>query len=480
MIDKREILDAATALGLNPHVVEKDYVLGWLLWGIYGHNALAKSWVFKGGTCLKKCFFETYRFSEDLDFTLTDESHLDAGFLKTVFAEIGERIYEATGIQLPSNYQEFEIYTNPRGTKSCQGKIGYQGPVSPRGRSTPRIKLDLTADECVVLAPVQSSIFHPYTDMPDGGITAQSYAYEEAFGEKIRALAERARPRDLYDVIHLYRNDDARPAPAVLLDVLRQKCAFKGIEPPILASLHPHKTNLEGGWNTMLTHQLPALPPVETFWDELPAFFDWLEGGAAPAIPAAYMRAPGEEVIRERTLRLPVSGAVQSYLEIIRFAASNRLCVDLVYQGSTRRIEPYSLRRTKDGNIILHAHNLDKGEHRSYRVDRIQGAQVTNQIFVPRFEIELTPAGPVAIAPTTTGVLSPSSGGFGTSTHSQPYRARTSRRSTGFGGPTYIYECAYCGKRFRRKKQITSLNPHKDKSGYPCSGRYAHWVDTQY
>ncbi|HEY0410225.1 MAG TPA: nucleotidyl transferase AbiEii/AbiGii toxin family protein [Candidatus Dormibacteraeota bacterium] len=24
----------------------------------------------KGGTCLRKCYYETYRFSEDLDFTL--------------------------------------------------------------------------------------------------------------------------------------------------------------------------------------------------------------------------------------------------------------------------------------------------------------------------------------------------------------------------------------------------------------------------
>jgi predicted nucleotidyltransferase component of viral defense system len=51
-------------------VVEKDYVLGWILAGMYGHEELAESWVFKGGTCLKKCYFETYRFSEDLDFTL--------------------------------------------------------------------------------------------------------------------------------------------------------------------------------------------------------------------------------------------------------------------------------------------------------------------------------------------------------------------------------------------------------------------------
>ena len=67
MIDRREILDMATQMSLNPHVVEKDYVLGWMLAGIASHPILRETWVFKGGTCLKKCYFETYRFSEDLD-----------------------------------------------------------------------------------------------------------------------------------------------------------------------------------------------------------------------------------------------------------------------------------------------------------------------------------------------------------------------------------------------------------------------------
>ena len=84
MIDKREIIDAATVLALNPHVAEKDYVLGWLLWGIHNHEVIGKNWIFKGGTCLKKCFFETYRFSEDLDFTLLDPSQIDGAFCKTV------------------------------------------------------------------------------------------------------------------------------------------------------------------------------------------------------------------------------------------------------------------------------------------------------------------------------------------------------------------------------------------------------------
>jgi len=481
MIDKREIIDAATALGLNPHVIEKDYVLGWVLWGIYGHEKLAASWIFKGGTCLKKCFFETYRFSEDLDFTLNDSSHVDTTFLKTAFAEINERIYEQTGIELPTDFQKFEVYTNPRGLEYCQGSLGYQGPISPRGKSMPRIKLDLTADERVVLPPVRVPVFHPYGDVPDGGIVVQSYAYEETFAEKVRALAERARPRDLYDVINLFRNAEVRPAASVLLDVLRQKCDFKDIAFPVLNALEQHKSDLEGAWGTMLAHQLPALPPFEHFWHALREFFSWLVGGVATPIPAAYRGVIGEEIIRERTLPLTISGVIRSSLEIIRFAASNRLCVALDYQGSTRLIEPYSLRRTQEGNVILHAHSVERNEHRSYRVDRIQGARVTDKTFTPRFEIELTPTGPVVIAQTATreptgSMLSPRS----SARLRRSRRDLTSRSFKSLSGPTYVYECSACGKRFNRRKQTAFLNPHKDKSGYPCLGGYAQLLDTRY
>ncbi len=59
MIDRRELLATAGNLSLLPNVVEKDYVLGWVLAGIYNHQELTDKWVFKGGTCLKKCYFET-------------------------------------------------------------------------------------------------------------------------------------------------------------------------------------------------------------------------------------------------------------------------------------------------------------------------------------------------------------------------------------------------------------------------------------
>lgn len=82
VIDRAEILRLANEFGLEPRIVEKDYILGWVLAGIYRDPLLSGTWVFKGGTCLKKCFFETYRFSEDLDFTVTDATQLDATFLE--------------------------------------------------------------------------------------------------------------------------------------------------------------------------------------------------------------------------------------------------------------------------------------------------------------------------------------------------------------------------------------------------------------
>jgi predicted nucleotidyltransferase component of viral defense system len=122
MIDRREILEAASWFSLLPAVVEKDYVLGWILAGIYGHEELAESWVFKGGTCLKKCYFETYRFSEDLDFTLREEEHLDEEFLRAAFEEVIAWVAEQSGLNLPADQLEFDIYNNPRGRPNCQGK----------------------------------------------------------------------------------------------------------------------------------------------------------------------------------------------------------------------------------------------------------------------------------------------------------------------------------------------------------------------
>ena len=389
MIDRLEILEFARELGLTPEIVEKDYVLGWLLGGIFNHPALQSTWLFKGGTCLKKCYFETYRFSEDLDFTLRNPEHLTQEFLDTTFPEVAGWIYERCGIEMPPDTITFEVYANPRGKLSVQDRIGYRGPLQRRG-SIPRIKLDLTDDERVVLDPIWREVHHPYSDRSGDGIQAFCYRYEELFAEKIRALAEPMRPRDLYDVIHLYRHDAAGCDRELVLQTLGEKCNFKGIPVPDADSLanSPERAELESEWENMLVHQLPVVPPLAHFFGELPRVFSWLVGLLAreilPAIPAG-----ADEDASWRPPAMASSWGTVVPLETIRFAAANHLCVDLSYQGTHRLIEPYSLHRTRDGNIMLHAIRHDSGDHRSYRVDRIEGVSATRTSFMPRYSVEL-------------------------------------------------------------------------------------------
>ena len=133
MIAKTEIMDFSREFGLSANVIEKDYVLGWVLAGISQHADIAPNWVFKGGTCLKKCYFETYRFSEDLDFTITEGSHLDQNFLIRCFKYISDWIYDAAGIVIPKELIRFDVYENNRGRISAQGRISYRGPLQRKG-----------------------------------------------------------------------------------------------------------------------------------------------------------------------------------------------------------------------------------------------------------------------------------------------------------------------------------------------------------
>ncbi len=72
MIKPGEIQQKARDAGVRDQQIVKDYVLSWILSGISQHEQLSKLIVFKGGTVLKKVYFDEYRFSEDLDFTLLE------------------------------------------------------------------------------------------------------------------------------------------------------------------------------------------------------------------------------------------------------------------------------------------------------------------------------------------------------------------------------------------------------------------------
>lgn len=201
---------------------------------------------------------------------------MEKDVLKKIFKDVGEWVYEESGIELPEKHISVDLYKNPHGAFSVEGKLTYFGPLKQK-TNFPRIKLDLTAHERVVLSPEKRPIFHNYSDKPANAALALSYCYEEIFAEKLRALAERARPRDLYDVIHLYEDRHRLSDKSKFIESLSAKCEFKKIPIPTLDYIerHPQKKILSSEWENMLRHQLPELKPFEHFWNRLEDVFKW-------------------------------------------------------------------------------------------------------------------------------------------------------------------------------------------------------------
>ena len=453
MIPKAEIVARVREWSLREDVVEKDYVLGWLLWGIGADPELGSAWAFKGGTCLKKCYIETYRFSEDLDFTLLPGASATEASASDALARVCDRVGQASGIDFSARTPKLRL--RPGGT-SIEGRVYYRGPRAAPGEAS--VKIDLSITEIISRPTVLRSISHPFPDTLPAPAQVRCYSFDEVFAEKIRAMGERGRPRDLYDIVNLYRRGDLRAHGPLIKAVLGDKCHTKGVSVPTLQAIRTAatRTGLENEWASMLAHQLPVLPPFGLFWDELPDLFAWLDGAevgsALPALPAG--RDEDQGWTPPPTMWTWGAGVP---LESIRFAAANHLCVELGYHGSVRTIEPYSLRRSREGRLLLHAIRTDSRQHRSYHVAEITSVKVTTKPFRPVWAVEFAAAGPMFAAP------------------SRAVYRTTSRVYS--GGTVYIVQCPYCDRTFRRSTRSTELRAHKDADGCPCPGRHGEIVD---
>jgi len=398
MIEKNEILQLAETLELSPDTVEKDYVLGWILYGISNHNALGKDWLFKGGTSLKKCFFETFRFSEDLDFTIQNRPEISVDFFIKSLHEIADSLYEETGIEFSKDMFKFKILPKQDGKLSAQGVVHYNGPLR-RKQGVATIKLDLTTDEIVVLSSEQKRVHHPYTDEPEKGIWTKCYAFEEVIAEKIRALAQRARPRDVYDVVHFFRNRNMIKNPQLVYNVLVKKCGYKNIPIPTYEFIEKHEKlgELEGQWENMLAHQLPNLPPLDSFWKDIEPFFQWLESNLQEEKIVSVTKS--DEVIFQPG-RIVNVYSVDSVLQKIQFAAANRVCVQLTYHNKIRVVEPLSFRRARDGNRLFYGFERDSNQVKAYSLSKIQGVQATNNPYTEKaYPVEISSSGAISMPP---------------------------------------------------------------------------------
>jgi predicted nucleotidyltransferase component of viral defense system len=460
MIRKQDILERAREWQLRPEVVEKDYVLGWVLAAIAQHEEASEHWVLKGGTCVKKCFFETYRFSEDLDFSLVPEAAYSEDELREILREVTDLAHEMSGIEFSPDALAVRARVDRLGRQTFEGKIGYQGPLAVP--TWPRILFDLTRHEPVVDEPVLRPVLHSYPDDLPADTLVQTYSIEELIAEKTRALCERSRPRDLYDVVYILGDDSHGIDLVHAREVFVDKCSAKQLNVPSdrdILDLVESAEELRAEWANMLAHQLPQLPPLDGILSRLGSAVAWLAPApivAAVALPPAVPSRGGESIVAPDSARVWRSGVP---LEAIRFAGTNHLLVRFTYSGKPRTIEPYSLRQSSRGNLLLYGWELESGQIKAFDISKIAQLSVTERTFTPRYRVEFTPGA-------TIGPSIPSS---------VPRQRRAIRGSPGVlrrAGPTYIFTCPACGREFRHQRNDPSLRRHKTSAdGWYCSGR---------
>jgi predicted nucleotidyltransferase component of viral defense system len=204
VIGEAELRRCAGRWRVAPMVVDLDHSLGWFLSALYSANELAGQLCFKGGTCLRKCYFAGYHFSEDLDFTAI--ARVDPDQLLELVERAARWAAEADGPDYRASPPRLEVVRDEYGSETYQVRVYYRGAL--RWGGDPRaIRLDVTHEEQMISSPVTRSVLHPYSDeaaLTQAGITC--YTLTEVLAEKVRAVGGQRRfaiSRDIYDVHRL-------------------------------------------------------------------------------------------------------------------------------------------------------------------------------------------------------------------------------------------------------------------------------------
>jgi predicted nucleotidyltransferase component of viral defense system len=274
MITQKEIITIAENKKLKKSTIDKDWVLGHFLNAFYSFKDTNTNFIFKGGTALKKCYFNNYRFSEDLDFTLLDEKFIvDETFIKSIIKTASEN----SGIKFHIFKQKFQKSDNE--SQGYEIKIKYWGadhkpnqkPIPPSNWAT-HIKLDISFSEKLITKPKQKTIFHEYSDRELINNTIPVYSLIEVLSEKIRSLIQRNRPRDIYDISYLSKIIEPENY-STIKQMLYTKATDKKIEiTGIDDFVNENKGNInKRAWTSSLGDHLPVgeLPDFDTSYSNV-------------------------------------------------------------------------------------------------------------------------------------------------------------------------------------------------------------------
>lgn len=463
MIDRQEIDAKAKEFEINPANVEKDYVFGWMLFGIFTASNLKDTIFLKGGNALRKGYMENTRFSSDLDFGIPGDISQDT--LLAEFNTVCDFIQEKAGVTFIKEEnkveEKFAASEAPiPGLRVFEVRVYFKDFYGKSDHLKLKIAMDITRFDKVLL-PIQTvGLIHPYSDAQSVACNIQCMKLEEIIATKLKCLLQRQHAPDLFDYVYTIRLLGGSINKEELVDAFVRKTIF-GRNPHVLKNIL-HKTPFDyfrQFWVKTIICSKQVIFEVEEaisfFLADLESLFSiYPDNGYAQF---AYFGADVRMKIME-------AGRSQTVLKIR-------------YNGEDRTVEPYSLKylQRKDGvqREYLYVFNKSGGSNvpgiRCFVPENIQNIENTEDKFTPQYQIELSKAGEKPENPYL----------FDPNKPMRPVRTRTSI----FGRPSitkYVYQCSACGKQFTKTKMNGTLNAHKNKSSYPCYGRYGYYVTTKY
>lgn len=265
-------------LGISWEIIEQDYLLSWMLAAI-SLSPLKDALVFKGGTALKKCYFEDYRFSQDLDFSINGNVPHSVELLYQVqeACSIAKRLIrqQRTNIEIKCEPYK-EKHPHPFGQEAFTILAQYPW----HNKYSTRVMVEITMEEPVLVRPTERAILHGYDEQIVAIIKV--YALEEIVAEKIRAILQyakklhergwgRSRARDYYDLWRILSQEHTPLNLAIIPSLIEKKCALKGVTFATVDDLFTQElmTDLTKAWGQWLRPLVPDLPDMDVVLREL-------------------------------------------------------------------------------------------------------------------------------------------------------------------------------------------------------------------
>ncbi len=269
MITTAELHGFAALEGLRFDQTEKDYIILWLLCGISRPRLSPEDWIFKGGTCLRHCYYADYRFSEDIDFTCGPKSG-GLEIIRKRLLKITEWVSAKSGLRI-----------NVKPARTIPGDFQAEIPIEysrggQRAGGLPCVKIHLTFDEPLLKRRVMRAVSSRYADIKPFKIGA--YAKEEIIAEKMRSLLQQQkkwpRPRDLYDLWFILCKSRENFNAKELRNLFELKCQARQISPDPNGLIDESlKEWNRKAWSNMLSPMIKTIPPLENVWHDWVAVF---------------------------------------------------------------------------------------------------------------------------------------------------------------------------------------------------------------